>query len=239
MLAADDGEAEAPAGSGGGFAQFMCCSTDSQERDIGQAPVDMFCFKGKAEEDVDAPGDLPEESGTQEGMECPGNAGDSAGADKEEATWTRESNDAQAHIFGDSTAEGEKPPDAGEVATVEVPAPSKRRASMAPKPVGEKKRMSIFEAMQSSMATAVGLGGDDDEVVVLEAILFKKGSGTGMGAAMFGKSSSFKKRKFELVKHCRDGEGADVGPVLRYFDAAGKQFKGAILLDGCEVTGAK
>ena len=101
---------------------------------------------------------------------------------------------------------------------------------MAPKPVGEKKRMSIFEAMQSSMATAVGLGGDDDEVVVLEAILFKKGSGTGMGAAMFGKSSSFKKRKFELVKHCRDGEGADVGPVLRYFDAAGKQFKGAILL---------
>ncbi|KAH8077317.1 hypothetical protein JL720_10037 [Aureococcus anophagefferens] len=108
---------------------------------------------------------------------------------------------------------------------------------MAPKPPSEKKRMSIFEAMQASVASAAGMGADDEEAVVLEAVLHKKGSGGGL---IFGKSAAFKKRKFELVKrcpaHCRDGEGCDVGPVLRYYDAAGAHFKGAILLDGCEVN---
>ncbi|KAH8052614.1 hypothetical protein JL722_10170 [Aureococcus anophagefferens] len=103
----------------------MCCSTDSMDKDGSRAPVDMFCFKGRAEEDVDAPVDPPGDDDATTDAACPGDKGEAwaaGAADKEEAT------------------------------------------------------------------------------------------------------------------HCRDGEGCDVGPVLRYYDAAGAHFKGAILLDGCEVN---
>lgn len=124
--------------------------------------------------------------------------------------------------------------DAGDdAATVEAaPAPVKRRQSMAPKPKEEKKRMSIFEAMQASMAAAAGMG-EAEEEVVLECVLLKKSEAK---SYMMGMSAGWKKRKFELVKHCRDEAGEDIGPTLRYYDAKGAKFKGAILLDSCEVA---
>jgi hypothetical protein len=193
----------APESSSGGFAQFMCCSTDSMDKDGSRAPVDMFCFKGRAEEDVDAPVDPPGDDDATAENERPGDEGEAragGAADEEAATWAREG-EKQAHIFGEAPAPAAAaaPQTGDDAAPAPPPAPGKRRASMAPKPPSEKKRMSIFEAMQASVASAAGMGADDEEAIVLEAVLHKKGSGGGL---IFGKSAAFKKRKFELVKHC-------------------------------------
>ena len=52
-------------------------------------------------------------------------------------------------------------------------------------------------------------------------MLQKKGSGgTSLGSVFGGKTGGWKKRKFELVRHCHDDAGVDVGPVLRYYDAS-------------------
>ncbi|KAH8076195.1 hypothetical protein JL721_186 [Aureococcus anophagefferens] len=100
------------------------------------------------------------------------------------------------------------------------PAPA-RRSSMAPKPAPPKKRLSVVEALQASVAAALGAAEDTEEAVVLEAVLQKKGSGgTSLGSVFGGKTGGWKKRKFELVRHCRDDAGVDVGPVLRYYDAS-------------------
>ncbi|KAH8062880.1 hypothetical protein JL720_13122 [Aureococcus anophagefferens] len=218
----------APESSSGGFAQFMCCSTDSMDKDGSRAPVDMFCFKGRAEEDVDAPVDPPGDDDATADAEDPATRA-------RPGPWaprTRRRRRARARGGTGAAAAGRR-------RTAPPPAPGKRRASMAPKPASEKKRMSIFEAMQASVASAAGMGADDEEAVVLEAVLHKKGSGGGL---IFGKSAAQEaqvraRQALPCVEifnptsmHCRDGEGCDVGPVLRYYDAAGAHFKGAILL---------
>ncbi|KAH8063745.1 hypothetical protein JL722_2932 [Aureococcus anophagefferens] len=48
---------------------------------------------------------------------------------------------------------------------------------MAPKPAPPKKRLSVVEALQASVAAALGAAEDTEEAVVLEAVLQKKGSG--------------------------------------------------------------
>ena len=59
---------ETPSSPAGGLAAFMCCSTESQDKDqAGNAPAELFgCFNNKKDEG-DSPGEAPEEEGGTEG----------------------------------------------------------------------------------------------------------------------------------------------------------------------------
>lgn len=69
--------------------------------------------------------------------------------------------------------------------------------------------------------------------VVLTSILKKKPKGT------VSSMMSWKVHKMKLVKHCRDGQDEDIGPVIQYMSLDGRTFHGAILLDGCTISPKK
>ena len=208
---------------------MVCCSTESKTMDAPEP------------ESID--GDVPEveepeetEVWTRKGKEEPEPAPEPAPEPPAEPEPEPEPAAApEPEPEPEPAAEPEPEPAPAEEPEVPAPAPA-RRASMAPAAPAPKKRMSILEAMQTSVASALAIGEDTDEAVVFESVLAKKGSGSTLGSVFGGKSSGWKNRKFELVKHCRDDAGVDVGPVLRYYDASGAHFKGAVLLDGCTVA---
>jgi len=119
---------------------FMCCSTESADKDRPNSPADLFtCFKNK-----DEAGDAP-----------PAEDAPAEGESGEAATWNKPA-EAPEHVF----SAPRESPGGGEGGGAAAAAPAgkpARRQSMAPKPAEEKKRVSIFEAMSASMARAAGL----------------------------------------------------------------------------------